>query len=64
MGQLLPNCEARVVDGELQVRGRSVMQGYYQMPQETAETLVDGWLKTGDLGYVDEDGFVYLTRCV
>ena len=61
VGQLLPNCEARVVDGELQVRGSSVMQGYYKMPQETAETLVDGWLKTGDLGYVDEEGFVYLT---
>ena len=49
------------MDGELWVRGSSVMQGYYKMPAETAETLEDGWLKTGDLGYVDEDGFVYLT---
>ena len=61
VGQLLPNCEAKVVDQELWVRGSSVMQGYYKMPRETEETLVDGWLRTGDLGYVDEDGFVYLT---
>ena len=61
VGQLIPNCEAKTVDGELWVRGSSVMQGYYKMPEETAETLEDGWLKTGDLGYADEDGFVYLT---
>ena len=61
VGQLLPNCQAKTVDGELWVRGSSVMQGYYKMPEETAETLQDGWLKTGDLGYVDPDGFVYLT---
>lgn len=61
VGQLIPNCEAKVVDEELWVRGSSVMQGYYQMPEETKETLVDGWLRTGDLGYVDEEGFVYLT---
>ena len=61
VGKLLPNCEAKVVDEELWVRGSSVMQGYYKMPEETAETLVDGWLRTGDLGYVDEVGFVYLT---
>lgn len=61
VGKLLPNCEAKSVDGELWVKGRSVMMGYYKMPQETRETLEDGWLKTGDLGYVTEDGFVYLT---
>ena len=61
VGQIVPNCEAKVVDEELWVRGSSVMQGYYKMPKETAETLVDGWLRTGDLGYVDEEGFVYLT---
>ena len=61
VGQILPNCEAKTVDEELWVRGSSVMLGYYKMPEETAETLVDGWLRTGDLGYVDEDGFVYLT---
>lgn len=61
VGQLLPNCEAKTVDEELWVRGSSVMMGYYKMPEETAQTLEDGWLKTGDLGYADEDGFVYLT---
>ncbi|MCC8068072.1 MAG: AMP-binding protein [Clostridiales bacterium] len=61
VGQLIPNCEAKTVDEELWVRGSSVMQGYYKMPEETAETLTDGWLHTGDLGYVDEEGLVYLT---
>ena len=61
VGQLLPNCEAKTVDEELWVRGSSVMMGYYKMPEETAQTLEDGWLKTGDLGYAYEDGFVYLT---
>lgn len=61
VGKLMPNCEAKTVNEELWVRGSSVMQGYYHMPEETAETLEDGWLKTGDLGYVDEDGFVFLT---
>lgn len=61
VGKLLPNCEAKVVDNELWVRGSSVMMGYYQMPDKTEETLKDGWLLTGDLGYVDEDGFIFLT---
>ncbi|MDD6572256.1 MAG: AMP-binding protein [Thermoflexaceae bacterium] len=61
VGKLMPNCEAKTVDEELWVKGSSVMQGYYHMPKETEETLEDGWLKTGDLGYVDEDGFVFLT---
>ncbi|MCI9540001.1 MAG: long-chain fatty acid--CoA ligase [Lachnospiraceae bacterium] len=61
VGQLIPNCEAKVVEEELWVRGSSVMLGYYKMPEETKEALYEGWLKTGDLGYVDQDGFVYLT---
>ena len=61
VGKLLPNCEVKIVDEEIWVKGSSVMMGYYKMPEETAETLEDGWLKTGDLGYVDEDGFVYIT---
>ena len=50
VGQLIPNCRAKTVDGELWVKGSSVMQGYYKMPEETAETLADGWLKTGGPG--------------
>lgn len=61
VGKLLPNCEAKIVDDEIWVRGSSVMMGYYHMPEETAQTLEDGWLKTGDLGYVDEEGFVFIT---
>lgn len=61
VGKLMPNCEGKTVDGELWVRGSSVMQGYYEMPEETKETLEDGWLKTGDLGYVDDEGYVFLT---
>lgn len=61
IGRCMPNCQVKVVDEELWVKGTSVMQGYYKMPEETAETLEDGWLKTGDLGYVDEDGFLFLT---
>jgi len=61
VGKLLPNCEAKVVENEIWVKGSSVMLGYYKMPEETKEALADGWLRTGDLGYVDEDGFVFLT---
>ena len=62
VGRLMPNCTAKVVDEEFWVKGSSVMQGYYKMPEETKETLTeDGWLRTGDLGYVDEDNFIFLT---
>jgi acyl-CoA synthetase (AMP-forming)/AMP-acid ligase II len=46
--------------GELWLRGPQVMKGYYGDPEATANTLVDGWLRTGDLGWKDEDGYVYL----
>ena len=61
VGKLLPNCEAKIVDDEIWVKGSSVMMGYYKMPEETSATLEDGWLKTGDLGYVDEDNYLYIT---
>ena len=61
IGKCMPNCEVKIVDEEIWVKGTSVMQGYYQMPEETAQTLEDGWLKTGDLGYIDDDGFLFLT---
>ncbi len=61
IGKCMPNCEVKIVDEEIRVKGTSVMRGYYKMPEETAQTLEDGWLKTGDLGYVDEDGFLFLT---
>ena len=46
--------------GELQVKGHVVMKGYHGDAEATAETVVDGWLRTGDLGYVDDDGFFFV----
>ncbi|MCB1760048.1 MAG: AMP-binding protein [Gammaproteobacteria bacterium] len=53
--------EVRIVDGEILARGRNVMQGYYNRPQETAEVLRGGWLHTGDLGHLDQDGYLHVT---
>ncbi len=47
--------------GEVLARGPAVMAGYWRNPQATAETLVDGWLRTGDIGYLSDDGFLTLT---
>lgn len=60
IGKPLSNVEVRFENDEILVRGTSVMKGYYQMPEETAQTLRDGWLHTGDKGYMDEDGFLFI----
>lgn len=53
-GNLVPTGEV----GEIQVKGPQVMKGYYNNPKETANTIVDGWLKTGDIGFLDEEGYL------
>jgi long-chain acyl-CoA synthetase len=61
VGQPLPGVEAKVADdGELLLRGANIFQGYYKNSDATADTLVDGWLHTGDLGKIDEDGFIFI----
>lgn len=67
-----PNTDAKIIDsnsgqdiangeiGELVVKGPQIMKGYWNLQEETDIVLSDGWLKTGDLGYMDEDGFFYI----
>lgn len=73
IGLALPDTEAKIVDaetgvkslpagelGELVVRGPQVMEGYWRIPEETENTLRGGWLHTGDIARMDEDGYVYI----
>ena len=70
-GRATLGCEVRIVDaddntvpfgtvGEVVARGDNVMMGYWERPEETAKAVVEGWMHTGDGGYMDEDGFVYI----
>lgn len=72
-GQLFPGTQGRVVctetgvdlprgqTGELWFRGPHFFSGYHQRPDSTAATLVDGWLRTGDIGHIDDEGYVFIT---
>ena len=71
IGHCIPEGEVRIVDdedrdvpigtvGEIVARGKKVMKGYWNKPQASEETLRGGWLHTGDLASMDEDGFLYL----
>jgi long-chain acyl-CoA synthetase len=73
VGQPIPGVEVRIFDdddrevprgeiGEVCVRGANVMVGYYGLPEETAKTLRNGWLHTGDMGRLDEDGFLFIVE--
>jgi long-chain acyl-CoA synthetase len=71
VGKPVPGTDVRIVDpggpdartgdiGELWVRGPNVVRGYWNRPAETSEAFTDGWFHTGDLGYIDADGYVYV----
>ena len=66
-GRAMPGTELKIIDpdetgmGEILCKGPSVMIGYYDNEEETKNTIVDGWLYTGDYGRIDKDGFLYIT---
>ena len=62
VGKELPGVEFKLAqeDSEVLIKGRGIMRGYHNRPEETAEALQDGWLRTGDIGKIDSDGFLQI----
>ena len=62
VGTIVNRCQVKIEDGEILVKSPSVMAGYYKDPVETEKSITpDGWLRTGDLGYVDDQNRLFLT---
>ena len=62
VGKAMPGTEMKIADdGEILISGDHVMKGYYKNPEATAETIIDSWLHTGDVGKIDSDGFISIT---
>jgi long-chain acyl-CoA synthetase len=62
VGKILTNLEVRIADdGEILVRGPSVFKGYWNRPEDTRNAFQDGWFKTGDIGHIDADGYLFVT---